>query len=64
MDMETEFAEMLDCDVTIYVGPHVFVGSIGETENPELVVLHTAAGMSTIRASQITAYTLHPYKPD
>lgn len=62
--MNAQLKNMLDCDVTLYVGPHVFKGSIGESEADDIVVLHTDAGMTDIRIEHISAYTFHPFKAD
>lgn len=62
--MNEQLNKMLDCDVTLYVGPHVFKGSIGETESDDVVVLHTPKGMTEIRIEHISAFTVHPHKDD
>ena len=62
--MNHRLRNMLDCDVTLYVGPHVLKGSIGETEHEDVVVLHTDAGMAEIRIEQVSAFIVHPYKAD
>lgn len=55
---------LLDCDVTLYVGPHIFEGSIGETDSEDVVVLHMDKEVTQIRIEQISAFTLHPFKAD
>ncbi|OAS27581.1 hypothetical protein AYO08_21915 [Pseudomonas putida] len=60
--MNDQLKSMLDCDVTVYVGPHIFKGSIGEAEEEDIVLLHTESGVTEIRIEHISAFTFHPYK--
>lgn len=57
--MNKDLNNMLDCEVTIYMGNHVLKGTIGETDSPEILVLHTTLGMASIRIEQVSAYILH-----
>lgn len=51
---------LLDCDVTLYVGPHIFKGSIGETDSEDVVVLHMGKEVTQIRRNSIMRKTRSP----
>jgi hypothetical protein len=61
MSLTNCFTEMLDFDVTHFVGPQICKGSIGETDYSDEVVLRTEMGLPTVRADHISAFIEHPY---
>lgn len=61
MALNDTFKEMVDCDVTLYVGPHALKGSIGETDCDEVVVLHTPDGVASFRVEHVSGYIYHPF---
>lgn len=59
--MNSLLKEMLDCDVTLYMGPHVLKGAIGETDSDDVLVLHTDEGKAMLRIEHISGFIFHPY---
>ena len=57
-----ELQTSLDTNVTLFIGTRELRGSIGETEDEDVVVLHTERGIERVRADRIDSYMEHPYK--
>ncbi|MHD0644410.1 hypothetical protein ACYPKM_02085 [Pseudomonas aeruginosa] len=59
-----QLSTMLDCKVTLYVGPHQFTGELGESDNPdETATLHVGHNLMHIDVSKIDAITVHLDNP-
>lgn len=55
---------ILDQEVTLFLGPHALKGTIGETDDDNFVVLHMNSGLATVGVENISGLIQHQYKKD